>query len=421
MLSIVIAGLERHDGAAAGVAPTGPRTAVAALLARFGAMSAGVAGPADFARRVAPCLRRGDVDGVVLCVDAAAPVHQVRAALRLIDKPALLLSLPADGARMDDAAARRARTPAAELAVTLRAERVNVDVVAGRADCAAAHAHIAQWTDTLGASKRLAGTGIGILYPPAAGIPRAAARLPVLSNALGIRFVALDCADLARRRDALSTFRLGRKRADFDSVFDVGCGPADIEAVLRTACALDDMVWANRCDAIVHCPGDGDGDALIERTLPAGAALLNDRGLPVAGRGGVDAVAARCVLEALGAPAVCAEPVGTYGARGTTSWALDVPHRRLAAPRRGRLDGELRVTRPIAAGPVTALALVEPAPGMLVLQFAEGIAVDGPDGRCEVDFGVPPDGWAGARGALGLGHVGPAVQRLARYLHLPYS
>jgi hypothetical protein len=34
---------------------------------------------------------------------------------------------------------------------------------------------------------------------------------------------------------------------------------------------------------------------------------------------------------------------------------------------------------------------------------------------------VPPDGWAGARGALGLGHVGPAVQRLARYLHLPYS
>lgn len=410
MLSIVIAGLERHDGAAAGVAPTGPRTAVAALLARFGAMSAGVADPADFARRVAPCLRRGDVDGVVLCVDAAAPVHQVRAALRLIDKPALLLSLAADGADTHH--------PVAELALALRAERVNAAVVAGRADCAATQARIVEWTDTLGASKRLAATGIGILYSLAAGIPHAAARLPVLSNALGIRFVALDSADFARRRGALSAFRLGRKRADFDRAFDIGCAPADIEAILRTACALDDMVWASRCGAIVHCPGGGD--APIERTLPAGAALLNDRGLAVAGGGGVDAVAARCVLEALGAPAVCAQPVGTHGARGTTAWALDVPHRRLAAPRRGRLDAELRVTRPIAAGPVTALALVEPAPGMLVLRFAEGMAVDGPDDRCDIAFDAPPDGWSGARCALGRGHVGAAVQRLARYLHLQY-
>jgi hypothetical protein len=427
MPRIAIAGLDRHDAAAA--AATGPRTAAAALLARLEATSvatasAGSAGPADFARRVAPCLRRGDVDGVILCVESTAHPHQVRAALRLVDKPTLLLSLPADGMEPDDVAAGGAatapRTLVAELAFTLRAERVNVDVVAGRGDCAATLARILQWTDTLGASRRLAGTDVGILYAAADGMPHAAARLPVLSNALGLRFVALDSADLGRRRGAVSRFRLRRKLADFDGAIDIGCAPAAIDAVLRTACALDDMVWAHRCGAIVHCPGThaGAGHALIERTLPAGAALLNGRGLPVAGRGGVNAVAARCVLEALGAPAACAEPVGTHARRGTTAWAVDVPHRHLAGARRARIDGEVRVTLAIAAGPVTALALVEPAPGTLVLQFAEGVIVDGPDGRCDIAVDAPPGGFTGARCALGRGHAGLAIERLARYLNL---
>jgi hypothetical protein len=429
MPRIAIAGLDRHD---AGAAPTGPRAAGAALLARFEgtsvtAASAGAAGPADFARRVAPGLRRGDVDGVILCVEATAHPHQVRAALRLVDRPALLLSLPADGAEPDDdaaaggaATARRARTSVAELAFTLRAERVNVDVVAGRGDCAATLARILQWTDTLDASKRLAATDIGILSAAAEGMPRAAAGLPALSHALGLRFVALDSADLARRRDAVSRFRLRRKLADFAGAVDIGRAPAAIEAVLRTACALDDVVWATRCGAIVHCPGTRAGaeDALIERTLAAGAALLNGRGLPVAGRGGVNAAAARCVLEALGAPAACAERVGRHIPSATTAWAVDVPHRHLAGTHRARLDGELRVTQALAAGPVTALALVEPAPGMLVLRFAEGMIVDGPDGRCDVALDASPDRFTGARCALGRGHAGLAIERLARYLNL---
>ena len=76
------------------------------------------------------------------------------------------------------------------------------------------------------------------------------------------------------------------------------------------------------------------------------------------------------------------------------------------------------MTPAIAAGPVTALALVEPAPGMLVLQFAEGVAVDGRDGRCHIALHAPLDGFTGARCALGLGHAGLAIQRLAHYLNL---
>jgi hypothetical protein len=196
------------------------------------------------------------------------------------------------------------------------------------------------------------------------------------------------------------------------------------------------MLRANRCGAIVYCPcvRPGDGHTLIERTLHGGGALLNCRGLPVAGSGAVHAVVARSMLEALAAPAVCAEPVGIHFAQGFTSWTVDVSNRHLSGPLRPRLadrgDGRLQATQTVGTGPVTALALVEPAPGMLMPQFAEGMVVDGPergnDGHCRIVFDDSMDhcigDWrsmgAGGRCAIGAGHVGSALQRLARYLNL---
>jgi L-arabinose isomerase len=234
---------------------------------------------------------------------------------------------------------------------------------------------------------------------------------------------------LAHTTVGLPARQLERKAAQLRQCFAVApeCSARALDAAVRNACALDLLMRANPCDGLVLCPTQ---DGRAEPALALGASLLAARGLPVAGGGHVRTLVAMLLLHALGAPVTSASFVGIDLERDAALWS----HHRIANPavapgqallQPGPGAGELAATLVLDPGPATVLGLVEPGAGKLALQYGEGWVVERrvvsrpfcSEIRFQRQVSEFTRAWrvAGtdARFAIGLGHLGPELERMA--------
>jgi L-arabinose isomerase len=217
----------------------------------------------------------------------------------------------------------------------------------------------------------------------------------------------------------------------------------ELEDAARTAVALDQFVDEHRLDALAYfykgTPGSPNEDTIASIIL--GTSMLTARGISTAGEYEIKNVLAMKILDAFGAGGSFTEYYAVDFAADVVLMGHDGPgHTAIAEGRpkvrplkvfHGKVGRGLSVEMSVKHGPVTLLSVVECRRKGFKLLVAEGETEAGPIlqiGNTNSRFRFP----IGARGflqqwnaegpahhcAIGLGHVGAKLQKLAHLLNI---
>ena len=255
----------------------------------------------------------------------------------------------------------------------------------------------------------------------------------------------LEADALAAGAAAIGDADADRRVAGFREAFDVAddCDPDDLTAAARTSLALDRLVEDRRLGSLAYffhsVPGHRN-EALVASII-LGCSLLTARGVPTAGEHEIKNAQAMKILDLLG-----------VGGSFTESYAIDYDddvvlmghdgpgHPAIAQGRpkvkplevyHGKVGRGLSIEMSVRNGPVTLLSVAEDPSGLKLL-CAHAASEPGPileigntNSRYRFPVGARAfvNAW-NAEGpahhcAVGVGHVGPTIDKLGRLLGLP--
>ncbi len=253
----------------------------------------------------------------------------------------------------------------------------------------------------------------------------------------------LEVDDLTALRRTVRAKEISARLADFRRVFDIqpGCSARELERAARTSVALDRLVAQHDLGSLAYYyrGRDDNGDTLSSIIL--GNSLLTARGIPVAGEYEVKNAQAMKIMDAFGAGGSFTEYYAVdfeddvvlmgHDGPGHIAIAEGKPKVRPLQVYHGKAGRGLSVEMAVKHGPVTLLAVVQSADGVLKLQVAEGESVPGPileigntNSRYRFAIGVRRfiNEWnAGGPAhhcAVGIGHIARKIEKLGCLLGL---
>jgi L-arabinose isomerase len=306
---------------------------------------------------------------------------------------------------------------------------------------------IRQWVDAARVADVLAMTRLGILGHYYNGMLDVYSDPTRHSADFGTDVQHLEMDELRTLRRNVSAQEIESKQREIEAGFEIlsECPPAEIVRAARTACALDRLVADHNLGALAYyhegTPGSEEEDIIT--SVIAGNSLLTARHVPVAGECEVKNVMAMKIMDAFGAGGSFSEFYAMdfddevillgHDGPGHIAMAHGKPILKPLGVFHGKPGQGLSVEMRVKHGPVTLLALVQTREGNLKLLVAEGESVGGPileigntNSRCKFRLSVKDfiDAWCregpAHHCAIGLGHLGSRLRKLALILRLDY-
>ena len=406
--------------------------------------------------------RREDIDVLFLYVTTYALSNTVLPVVQRAGVPVVVLNLQPEAA-IDYAAFNKLRDrtkmtgewlafcsacPVPEIANVLKRARIAFHQVTGVLEDEATWQEIEQWLAAARVKGALANARLGLMGHYYSGMLDIMTDVTLVSIAFGTHVELVEVDELSALARAATTAEIEARVAEFSTSFDVqaDCPEEELRRAARTSVGLDRFVEKHALDAMAYFYS-GSGVEANEDTMSSvilGTSLLTARHVPVAGEYEVKNALAMKMMDVLGAGGSFTEyyamdfrddlvlmghdgPGHIAIAEGKTKVRpLEVYH--------GKVGKGLSVEMSVKHGPVTLLSVVEDEEKRFKLVVAEGECVPGPIleiGNTNSRYKFP----LGARGfvnawnaegpahhcAVGVGHVGAALEKAAALMGLGYS
>jgi L-arabinose isomerase len=341
-----------------------------------------------------------------------------------------------------------------EIAGACTRAQIPYDTVAGTIDDdERAWGKIAAWVRAAGVARALRRARVGFLGHTYPGMLDLYTDFTAVHAQTGAHVEVLEIDDLATRVAAIGDAERAAKEAEIRAMFEFAdpsgdpiAGPIEPEALdwsVRVAAGLDRLVADFELDALTYYYRGAEGNEAerLGAGVIVGNSLLTARGVPTAGEGDLKTNLAQLILDRLGAGGSYTEYYALDLAEGFVLMGHDGPaHVAIAQERpvlralqlyHGKRGAGLSVELQVRYGPITILGCTQTADGRLKLLVAHGESIPGATFRIgntnsRLRFERPPaeffETWC-AEGpthhvALGVGHVAPEVQRVARLVGL---
>jgi L-arabinose isomerase len=305
---------------------------------------------------------------------------------------------------------------------------------------------IREWLAAARVRSVLRAMNLGLLGHYYSGMLDVATDITQIAITFGCHLEMLEVDELTALRESVAPGAIAERVAHLHTQFDVqpDCPPAELDRAARTSIALDRFVSTHELGALAYYY-KGAGNAANEDTMSSiilGTSLLTANHIPVAGEYEVKNAIAMKILDTLGAGGSFTEyyaidfaddivlmghdgPGHTAIAQGRTKVRpLDVYH--------GKVGRGLSVEMSVRLGPVTLLSIAEERCGSYKLLVAHATCESGETlamGNTNSRFRFPLDArsfverWndqgPAHHCAIGIGHLGPVLQKLARLLEIP--
>ena len=334
-----------------------------------------------------------------------------------------------------------------EIANVFHRASIPFNQVTGTLDDPDAWEEIRQWVDAGRVAEVLSSTRLGILGHYYNGMLDVYSDPTRHSVDLGTHIEHLEIDELRALHRQVSAEEIAVKRREIAERFEVlpECSPVEIARAARTACALDHLVAKKRLGALAYyyegMPGSEEEEIITSAIV--GNSLLTAQHVPVAGECEVKNAIAMKIMDAFGAGGSFSEFYAMdfneevillgHDGPGHIAIAEGKPILKPLGVYHGKPGQGLSVEMKVKHGPVTLLALVQTREGNLKLLVAESESVKGPileigntNSRYKFRMTVKEfiDAWSregpAHHCAIGVGHIGSRLRKLARILGLDY-
>jgi len=304
---------------------------------------------------------------------------------------------------------------------------------------------IGEWLRAATVAHDLAHARLGLLGHYYSGMLDVATDLTQVAGRFGLHIEILEVDELSSLRREITEDSIKEKLIEFTEFFDIDdqCSEAELKRAAVTAVGLDRFVSLNDLDMLAYYY-KGTGVPENESTMSSiilGASMLTGRRIPVAGEYEVKNVIAMKILDLFGVGGSFTEYYAMDYLADCVLMGHDGPcHMGIAQDKikvrpmkvyHGKVGYGLSVEMSVKQGPVTLLSIVEDKQHGFMLLVAEGESIAGAIleiGNTNSRYRFP----LGARGfveqwnshgpahhcAIGTGHVGSQIDKLARLLRL---
>lgn len=306
---------------------------------------------------------------------------------------------------------------------------------------------ISEWIEAARVKKALENNYLGLMGHYYSGMLDIQTDLTQIAITFGSHIEHLEVDELSAMRQAVSDAEIAQRIDHFRSHFDVqpDCSHEELVRAARTSLALDRFVAEHDLQSLAYYY-KGSGVQANEETMSSiilGTSLLTARSIPVAGEYEVKNALAMKIIDSFGAGGSFTEYYALDLNAGTVLMGHDGPgHIAIAETKtkvrplavyHGKVGRGLSVEMSVKHGPVTLLSVAEyPAHGFKLLA-AEGESVPGEilrigNTNSHYRFQIGARGFVeawNAQGpahhcAVGIGHIGAKLSKLARLLEIPF-
>lgn len=420
-------------------------------------INTGIVDTPEKARETGRKLAGDHIDLILLYVSTYALSSTVLPVVQQAGVPVLVLNLQASNAidyeRLNNMGDRGKMTgewlaycqacSAPEIASVFNRAKIPYHMVTGTLDDEVAWSEISEWIEAVRIKSALFSARIGAMGHYYCGMLDVYSDLQQLSVVFGLHFELLEMCELAQYRKEITSADEDRKIQQFhaDFIVDEGCDPAEIKRAALTSAALDKLATQNNIDALAYYyegqPGN-EYEQIVTSMIP-GNTLLTMHHIPVAGEYEIKNVIAMKIMDLLGCGGSFSEfyamdfndDIILLGHDGPAHAAIAEGKVRLVPlpVYHGKPGQGLSIQMTVKHGPVTILSVVQDGDGRVKLLFAEGESVPGPvmeigntNSRYRFSPGIRGfmDAWTregpAHHMAIGLGHVGGTLEKLAHVL-----
>jgi L-arabinose isomerase len=421
----------------------------------------GLVDTAQRGREAGHICRREDLDLLVVYVTTYALSSTVLPMVQRARVPVLVLNLQPsaaiDYAAFNKLPDRTAMTgewlafcsacPVPEIANVLARAGIPFHQVTGVLGDASVWGEIDAWIAAARVKKALEENRLGLMGHYYSGMLDIMTDVTQVAITFGSHIEHVEVDELSALRETVAANEVTARVRAFREQFDVqhDCSEEELARAGRTSVALDRLAAAHDLSSLAYYYM-GSGVPANEDTMSSiilGTSLLTARGIPVAGEYEVKNVLAMKIMDCLG-----------VGGSFTEYYALDLNadhvlmghdgpgHIAIAQSKtkvrpltvyHGKVGRGLSVEMSVKHGPVTLLSVVEDRAHGFKLLAAQGESVPGEPLRIgntnsHYRFSISARGFVeawNAQGpahhcAVGVGHVGATLSKLARLIGIPY-
>ncbi len=328
-----------------------------------------------------------------------------------------------------------------ELACVFNRTGIDYHVVTGYLQEAEAWQEIEDWVDAAKVVAGMRDNRVGVLGHYYCGMLDVYSDLTQQSATFGNHFELLEMCELSELRKAVTVDEIATKVGEFREKFEVSdeCEQSEIERAAQTSVALDQLIAKHNLGSMAYYyEGAGDYENIVTSVI-AGNTLLTGRNVPIAGECEIKNVQAMKIMDLFGVGGSFSEfylsdfkdDVVYLGHDGPAHFAIAQGSVGLVplSVYHGKPGKGLSIQMTVQHGPVTLLSVVTRRDGCVLLQVAEGESVPGPimqigntNSRYKFSIGAKvfmndwSKGGPSHHCAIGLGHIGNKIEKLAALL-----
>jgi L-arabinose isomerase len=440
---------------------TGYMQAVADRMARPGVqiVNLGLIDTAEKAVEAGHRFRREDVDIIFLYVTTYALSSTILPVVRRAKVPVIVLNLAPTSAidyeqfnRLGDRTRMTGEwlaycqaCPVPEIANVFRRARIPFFQVTGTLDDSAQA--IGEWVDAARVAYVMEHNRLGVMGHYYGGMLDIYSDMTLQSAVFGGHIEIVEVDELAALRAKVRASEISQRVDEIRAAMDVqpDCSEVELARAAKTSVALDHLVESHNLGSLAYYyqgTGNPENEEAINSII-LGTSLLTARGIPVAGEYEIKNAQAMKIMHSFGVGGSFTEYYAVDYNDDVVLMGHDGPgHIAIAEGKtkvkplkvyHGKVGRGLSVEMSVKHGPVTLLSVVESGDGRIRLLTAHGESVPGPileigntNSRYKFTLGAKGfvEAW-NAQGpahhcAVGIGHIGPRIERLAALLEIEF-